>query len=191
MQIPLILKFEAGYEAGAKTANPKVQVLPGKFTDSWDDIDKGKAAADTLFNDGADIVYHASGRCGVGVFNSAKEHGKYAIGVDSDQDDVKQGTVLTSMVKHVDEAVYSTIKDVATDKFTPGTKVYDLKSNGVGLSEPKPYTKDLIGKETLAKVAKMADAIKKGTLKVPSTAETLAAYLKALGTTATAPAAKK
>jgi basic membrane protein A len=190
-QIPLILKFEVGYEAGAKTANPKIQVLPPKFTDSWDNIDLGKAAADTLYNDGADIVYHAAGRCGLGVFNAAKEHGKYAIGVDSDQDDVKQGTILTSMVKHVDQAVYQTIKDTATDKFTPGTKEYNLKVEGVGLSAPKSYTKDVIGKETLARVAKIAESIKKGTLKVPSTPDTLAAYLKTAAATPAAPAPKK
>ncbi|HVT10874.1 MAG TPA: BMP family ABC transporter substrate-binding protein [Fimbriimonadaceae bacterium] len=179
MQMPLIKKFEVGYEAGAKTANPKVEFLPAKYTDSWDDIDKGKAAADVLFNSGADIVYHASGRCGIGVIKSAKEHGKFAIGVDSDQDDVEKGSVLTSMIKHVDQAVYQTIRDTATDSFTPGTKVYDLKSNGVGLSDMK-YTKKLLPKDALAKVNKVAEEIKKGKVKVPSTPEQLTAYLTAL-----------
>jgi basic membrane protein A and related proteins len=182
MEIPLIKKFYAGYAAGAKTANPKVELLPAKYTASWDDIDKGKAAADVLYNEGADIVYHAAGRCGLGVFNSAKEHSKYAIGVDSDQDGVKRGSVLTSMIKHVDQAVYQTIKDVATDKFTPGLKVYDLKSNGVGLSEMK-FTKSIVGKDTLAKVAKLSDQIKKGTLVVPSSEEQLSAYLTKLSAT--------
>lgn len=181
-QMPLIKKFEVGYEAGAKTSNPKVEFLPAKYTDSWDDIDKGKAAADVLFNGGADIVYHASGRCGIGVIKSAKEHGKFAIGVDSDQDDVEKGTVLTSMIKHVDQAVYQTIKDVATDSFTPGKKVYDLKSNGVGLSEMR-FTKKLIPKDAMTKVNKVADEIKKGSLKVPSTDEQLTAYITSLTAT--------
>jgi basic membrane protein A and related proteins len=187
MDIPLIKKFECGYAAGMVTANPKAEFLPAKYTDSWDDADKGKAAADVLFNSGADIVYHAAGRCGLGVIKSAKEHGKFAIGVDSDQDDVEKGTVLTSMVKHVDEALYQTIKDVATGKFTPGTKVYDLKAGGVGLSEMR-FTKKLDGmKEALAKTNKIADLIKKGTLKVPDNQEHLASYVAAL---TAAPAAK-
>lgn len=185
-QIPLIKKFEAGYIAGAKTANPKIEVLPAKYTESWDDIDKGKAAADVLFNGGADIVYHAAGRCGLGVINSAKDHKLFAIGVDSDQDEVAKGQVLTSMIKRVDQAVYATIKDVATEKFTPGTKVYDLKADGVGLSEMK-YTKDIVGKDVIGKVTKIADQIKKGTIKVPSTPEDLTAYLSKLSTTAAQP----
>lgn len=185
MEIPLIKKFEAGYVSGAKTANPKVEILPAKYTDSWDDIDKGKAAAEVLFNGGADIVYHAAGRCGVGVINAAKERKLFAIGVDSDQDDVNgaKGFVLTSMIKHVDQAVLQTIKDTATDKFTPGTKVYDLKVDGVGLS-PMRFTKDIVGKDNLAKVAKIADQIKAGKLKVPSTPEQLTVYLSKLNTAA-------
>jgi basic membrane protein A len=66
-KIPLIEKFEAGYEAGAKTSNPAVTVLPAKYTESWDDTAQGKAAALTLYNGGADVVYHAAGRCGLGV----------------------------------------------------------------------------------------------------------------------------
>lgn len=189
MQIPLIKKFQIGYEAGARTANPKVDVLPAKFTDNWDDIDKGKAAATVLFDGGADIVYHAAGRCGIGVINAAKEHSKFAIGVDRDQDDLAKGSVLTSMVKHVDQAVYQTIKDVATDKFTFNTKVYDLKSNGVGLSEMK-FTKDVIGKDAISKVNKEAEAIKSGKLKVPSTPDALAKYLTDLAA-APAPATTK
>lgn len=190
-QLALIKKFQAGFEAGAKTSNPKVEVLPAKYTDSWDDIDKGKAAADVLFNDGADIVYHAAGRCGVGVINSAKDHSKFAIGVDSDQDDMAKGHVLTSMIKHVDQAVYQTIKDVATDGFTAGTKVYDLKSGGVGLS-PMRFTKNIVGKDTMSKEAKIEDQIKKGTLVVPSTPDQLTAYLSKLAAApATAPAKRK
>lgn len=179
MEIPLIKKFEAGYEAGAKTANPKVEILPAKYTASWDDIDKGKVAADILFTGGADIVYHAAGRCGLGVIKSAKEHNKFAIGVDSDQDDQAKGTVLTSMIKHVDQAVYQTIKDTALDTFTPGTKVYDLKANGVGLSEMK-NTKKLIGTQTIAEVTKIADQIKAGKIVVPSTPDDLTKYLAKL-----------
>ena len=187
MEIPLIKKFECGYDAGARTANPKVEILPAKYTDSWDDIDKGKAAADVLFNSGADIVYHASGRCGIGVIRSAQEHAKLAIGVDSDQDDVAKGFVLTSMIKHVDNAVYQTIKDVATDKFTPGQKVYDLKSGGVGLSDMK-YTKKLLPKDAMTMLNKQADLIKSGKINVPATPDQLTAYLAALNSASATPA---
>jgi len=175
MEIPLIKKFQAGYEAGVKTANPAVEVLPAKYTGDWDSQDKGKVAANVLYAAGADIVYHAAGRAGLGVISAAKEQNKYAIGVDSDQDDVEKGFVLTSMIKHVDEAVYQTIKDLADNKFAAGDKIYDLKSGGVGLSDMK-FTKDKIGKENIAKVKEISAKIVKGDVKVPSTPEELAKY---------------
>jgi basic membrane protein A len=172
----LIKKFETGYRAGALTVNPKIEVT-AKYTESWDDTALGKASASVLFNDGADVVYHAAGRCGLGVIDAAKDAGKYAIGVDSDQDDVAPGVVLTSMIKHVDEAVYQTIKDVQDNTFSPGVKQYDLKSNGVGLSDFK-YTKDKIGQANIDKLNKVADEIKSGKIVVPSKPDELDAYLK-------------
>lgn len=166
MKIDLILKFEAGYKAGALAANPKIVVLPGKYTESWDDTQAGKENAKALFNEGADIVYHAAGRCGVGVIEAAKEMKKFAIGVDSDQDDVAPGAVLTSMIKRVDVAVFQTIKDVQDSKFAPGTKSYDLSVDGVGLSEMK-HTKAVIGEATLKKVEDARKGIIDGTIKVP------------------------
>lgn len=168
MKSALIEKFEAGYDAGALAANPKVDLLPSKYTESWDDTSLGKEAAQTLFSDGADIVYHAAGRCGLGVIQAAKEAGKYAIGVDSDQDDVAPGNVLTSMVKHVDVSVFQTIKDVQAGTFTAGTKRYDLAANGVGLTDFKD-TKEKIGPTVIAAVEAQAAKIKDGSLTVPST----------------------
>ncbi len=174
--IDLIKKFETGYRAGALTVNPKIDVS-AKYTESWDDTALGKASATVLFNGGADVVYHAAGRCGLGVIDAAKDAGKYAIGVDSDQDDVAPGSVLTSMIKRVDEAVYQTIKDVKDGTFAPGTKKYDLKANGVGLSDFK-NTKDKIGQANIDKVNKVAEDIKSGKIVVPSKPEELDAYLK-------------
>ena len=179
MEIPLIKKFQAGYEAGVKTADPAVEVLPAKYTGNWDSQDKGKVAANILYSSGADIVYHAAGRAGLGVIAAAKEQGKYAIGVDSDQDDVEKGSVLTSMIKRVDEAVYQTVKDLASGKFTPGNKVYDLKAGGVGLSEMR-FTKEKIGKANLDKVKAVSDKIVKGEIKVPVNSEELAKYVEKL-----------
>jgi basic membrane protein A len=179
MTTPLIKKFEAGYVAGAETANPKIDATSVKYTESWDDTVAGKAAATVLFNGGCDIVYHAAGRCGLGVITAAKELGKFAIGVDSDQDDQAPGAVLTSMVKHVDEAVFQTIKDVQGGKFTAGTKVYDLKSNGVGLTDFK-YTKDKIGDANIKKLADIRQEIVDGKIVVPTKTEDVPAYVAKL-----------
>ncbi len=183
MKIPLIEKFEAGYTAGAKYANPAIVVLPSKYTGSWDDTSKGKAAANFLYSDGADIVYHAAGRCGLGVFAAAKEANgsgtvsKFAIGVDSDQDDQEKGMVLTSMVKRVDEAVYQTIKDAVENKFAPGTKSYDLAAGGVGLTDFR-NTKEVVGQANLDKIAKVSDLVKTGKLTVPTKLDEIDAFLK-------------
>ncbi len=165
--IPLIKKFEVGYAAGAKAANPKIEMLPAKYTDSWDDTNLGKQIAQVLFSQGADIVYHASGRCGVGVIQAAKEAGKMAIGVDSDQDDLAPGFVLTSMIKKVDEAVFSSIKDLKEGKFEAGSKIYDLKSKGVGISELK-FTKDKLPEGALVKLSQVGEDIVSGKIVVPS-----------------------
>lgn len=165
--IPLIKKFEAGYFAGAKAANPNVQTLPAKYTESWDDTVIGKATAASLFAAGADVVYHAAGRCGLGVIAAAKDAGKLAIGVDSDQDEVAKGTVLTSMVKRVDQAVFSTIQDVKNGAFTAGSKSYDLKANGVGLTDMK-YTKDLLPAGAMEKIEQAKKDIISGKITVPT-----------------------
>jgi basic membrane protein A and related proteins len=178
-EIPLIKKFEAGYIAGAKTANPKVEVLQPKYTGSWDDVGLGKLNAAALYSNGADIVYHAAGRSGLGVFDAAKAANKYAIGVDSDQDDQAEGLVLTSMMKRVDEAVYQTIKDLKEGKFSAGAKIYDLKVNGVGLSDMR-FTKDLIGAENLKKIDDVKQQIIDGKFVVPTDAATLEQYLGSL-----------
>jgi basic membrane protein A len=129
-----------------------------------------------LFDGGADIVYHAAGRAGLGVITAAKEANKWAIGVDSDQDDIEPGRVLTSMVKRVDEAVYQTIMDLKDGKFSPGETIYDLKMNGVGISELK-HTKDTIGAEKLAKVEEIKKKIIAGEIKVPASETAYNAFL--------------
>ena len=176
-KIPLIEKFQAGFEAGAKTANPSIVVLGAKYTDSWDDTAIGKAMADSLFSGGADVVYHAAGRCGLGVIAAAHDaEGKLAIGVDSDQDDEAKGKVLTSMVKHVDDAVFDLIKDVQDDKFTNGTKLYDLASGKVGLTDFR-NTKDKLGPDGMKRLDEAASKIKDGTYKVPDTLAGVTAFL--------------
>ncbi|HVL39705.1 MAG TPA: BMP family ABC transporter substrate-binding protein, partial [Fimbriimonadaceae bacterium] len=166
MEIDLIKKFLAGYAAGAKLANPSVQILPAKYTGNWNDAGIAKEAARALFSQGADIVYHAAGRAGLGVIDAAKDAGKWAIGVDSDQDHIAQGRVLTSMVKRVDEAVFQTIKDLKEGNFSAETKTYDLAANGVGLSEMR-FTKEQVGEENLRKLEEVRAKIISGEIQVP------------------------
>lgn len=167
-ELDLIKKFEYGFAAGVNAANPQATVLPAKYVGSWDNIDNAKIAADALFSSGADIVYHAAGRAGLGVIRAAKDKNLYAIGVDSDQDGEAPGNVLTSMIKNVDAAVFSTIKDMVDGKFESGEKIYDIAQEGVGISELK-YTRELVGPDVLAELMAVKQAIADGDTKVPST----------------------
>lgn len=166
MQLPLIEKFRIGYMCGAKMARKDVEFLPAKYTQDWVNTDKAKVAAEILFGSGADIVYHAAGKAGLGVIAAAKERNMFAIGVDSDQDDVEPGRVLTSMIKNVDEGVFMTVKDFKEGKWASGAVVYDLKAGGVGTSNFK-NTKDVVGAENLKKLDEVKAKIISGEIKVP------------------------
>jgi basic membrane protein A and related proteins len=141
VETDLIKKFEAGYVAGAKAAKPDIKIDSKYLTQPPDfsgfgDVAKGKAAAEGMYQGGADIVYHAAGGSGGGVFSAAKAAGKLAIGVDSDQaktaaEDVR-GVIMTSMIKRVDVGVYTFIKSVKDGAFKAGNTVFDLKADGVG-----------------------------------------------------------
>jgi len=135
MQIPLIKKFEAGYRAGVAAVNPKLQVLvkyAGTTGSAFKDPTKGKELGLSEYNQGADIIFHASGSTGLGVFEAAREKHKLAIGVDSDQYAEAPGFILTSMVKRVDHAVFNTIQQVAQGQWQGGIHVFGLKEQGVG-----------------------------------------------------------
>lgn len=165
--IDLIKKFEYGFRAGVKSVNPGAEVS-AKYTEDWADIAKGQEAAIALFDGGADIVYHASGKCGIGVIKAAKERNKFAIGVDSDQDGEAPGNVLTSMVKRVDNAVFDAAKRVKEGTFKGETMILGVKETGVGLSEMK-YTQDKLPPGAMDKVLAAEKLIKEGALQVPST----------------------
>jgi basic membrane protein A len=135
MEIPLIKKFEAGYAAGVKRVNPKCEVMvkyAGTTGGAFKDPAKGKELALAEYGAGADIIYHASGSTGLGVFEAAREKGTLAIGVDSDQNDEAPGRILTSMVKRVDVAVLNTIRDELAGRFRGGVRVFGLADDGVG-----------------------------------------------------------
>ncbi|WP_336800987.1 BMP family lipoprotein [Kaistia sp. MMO-174] len=158
-------KFIAGYVEGAKAANPEI-VVKIAYSNNFGDPAVGLQMAKAMIEEGADVIYHVAGGTGMGVIQAAKEAGVYAIGVDTDQDGIAPGNVLTSMVKHSDNAVEAVIKDYAADKFPGGqTITLGLKENGVGLSEMK-YTKDRIPPAILEKVEAAKQDILSGKIKV-------------------------
>ncbi len=129
MDIPLIRKFQCGYEQGAKYANPKVETfanMTGTTGAAWNDPSRGGELAKAQFSKGADVVFAAAGGTGMGVYQAAKDAGKLAIGVDSNQNHLQPGTMLTSMLKRVDVAVYNVAKN-----HTPGISALGLKEGGV------------------------------------------------------------
>ena len=137
MDIPLIRRFHMAYEAGAKKINPHITVLAnyvGISSEAWNNPPKGKELAVSQFDSGADIVFAAAGASGLGVFDAAEEKKKFAIGVDSNQDWTKPGLILTSMLKRVDQAVYSTIEESKSGAFVGGVKRFGLVNKGIDYS---------------------------------------------------------
>ncbi len=153
VETPLIQKFEAGYVAGAESVNPDIEVDVTYLTQVPDfsgfaDPAKGKTAAQGMYDNGADIVYHASGGSGGGVFEAASESGNWAIGVDSDQyntaDPSVQESILTSMLKNVNVAVYEYLSQVNDGDFPSGVTTYDLEVDGVGYSTSGGFIDDIV-----------------------------------------------
>ncbi len=171
MQIPLIKKFEAGYVAGVKKANPAATVdvkYAGVDGNAFKNPTKGKELALAIYGAGADIIYHASGSTGLGVFEAAHEKDKLAIGVDSDQQASMPGHVLTSMVKRVDVAVFDTVKDVVDGTFPGGqVHVFGLKEKGVDYVYDDK-NKAMIPDDVHAKVEALRAEIEAGTIVVPT-----------------------
>jgi basic membrane protein A and related proteins len=143
--VDLIKKFEAGFIAGAKAAKPDVKILPNYLSTpaeackGFNDPPNGTKQANGLYDQGADIIYAAAGGSGTGVFEAAKAKNTLAIGVDSDQyntvsDASLKPFIMTSMLKRVDTAVFNFVKDYGEGKFQAGSRVFDLKSEGVGYS---------------------------------------------------------
>jgi basic membrane protein A len=143
VQVPLIEKFEVGFMEGAKQVKPDIEVQTVYLTQPPDfsgfgDPAKGRTAAQGMFDAGADVVYHAAGGSGGGLFEAAKAAGALAIGVDSDQFETAapdvQDVILTSMVKRVDVAVFDFLSSVAEGEVEAGPRVYDLEQGGVDYS---------------------------------------------------------
>ncbi len=155
----LIEKFEAGYIAGAKAVNPDIEIISEYITefpdfDGFNDPASGRETALAMYEQGADIIYHAAGGTGTGLFTAAKIHTDqsgskvWAIGVDSDQydtvsDDLRE-FVLTSMLKRVDTSVFETIKAHVNGDFSAGEIRYDLSVDGVGYSTSGGFVDDIV-----------------------------------------------
>lgn len=142
MDIPLIHKFETGYEEGARYVNPNIKVIDnyvGVTDSAWNNPGKGKELALNQIEKGVDVIFTAAGNSGLGAFDAVEQYGrndegeanKFVIGVDANQNGLKPGFVLTSMVKRVDNAVYDVVKEVLDGKFRGGFHVFGLEKDGV------------------------------------------------------------
>jgi basic membrane protein A len=146
MDIPLIRKFAVGYEEGAKYINPKIEIfqnMTGTTPAAWNDPTRGGELARSQFDRGADVVYAAAGATGLGVLQAAKDRGRLAIGVDSNQNYLYPGTILTSMVKRVDLAVYEAFKTAREGLWQAGVRNLGVAESGVGFSLDQ-YNRSLI-----------------------------------------------
>ncbi len=153
MDIPLIRKFACGYVGGAKSAGATevIQNYTGDTPAAWNDPTKGGEITKSQMSQGADVVYAAAGGTGVGVLQAAADAGNYGIGVDSNQNYLQPGHVLTSMLKRVDLAVYDAFMDANNGEFTAGINVLGLAEDGVGYAVDE-HNEDLITDEMKAAV---------------------------------------
>jgi len=165
--------FDYGYQAGVKYANPDVTVLR-QYAESFNDSAKGKAIANQMYQDGADIVFHAAGGVGDGVIEAAKEQGKYAIGVDRDQNDLAPDNVITSAMKRVDIGMYTIVQQLKEGNFPGGqTVVLGLADGGVDIA---PTSDKHVPKEILDEVEVLKQKVIDGEIEVPYNADTFASF---------------
>ena len=163
----LINRFYAGYAQGARYVKPDIKVLPVYIggSNSFNDQASAKAKTETLIQQGADIIYHAAGASGLGAFQAVKEKNVYGIGVDSNQDNLYPGIILTSMMKYVDNTVFDIIKATMDGKFEAKVQTFGVKENGVGTTNFE-FTKDKIGEENIKRLEQIKQDIKDGKIQV-------------------------
>jgi basic membrane protein A len=168
MDIPLIRAFACGYAQGAKAANADVTVLEnmtGTTPAAWNDPAKGAELAQGQMDRGADVIYQAAGGTGMGVIRAAADAGKLSIGVDSNQNHLASGSVLTSMLKRVDVAAYQTMKDAMSGDFDTGVRVLGLAEGGVGYALDE-HNEALMTAEMQDALNAASDKIKSGEISV-------------------------
>ncbi len=173
MDIPLIRRFELGYRAGAedeaKRNRKKIKMISnyiGITADSWNNPAKAKELAVSQYDSGVQVIFSAAGASNSGLFDAAEEKRKFAIGVDSNQNWVKPGRILTSMVKRVDEAVYRSCKDVADSKFKGGVYQFGLEDRGVDYSLDD-NNRALLTPAMIARIEELKQEIISGKVQVP------------------------
>ncbi|MBA2539341.1 MAG: BMP family ABC transporter substrate-binding protein [Deltaproteobacteria bacterium] len=169
MKIPLIRKFEAGYEAGVHHVCPECRVLgayAGTEPKAFADPTKGEELASAQYGQGADIIFHAAGKTGDGVFAAARRRKARAIGVDSDQHDNAPCCVMTSMVKRVDVAVLDVIRELAAGKFKGGLRELGLAEDGVTFIADE-RNRGLLPLDVVSKVKKLGEQIVARKITVP------------------------
>ncbi len=174
MDVPFLNRFTAAYAQGAKYINPNIQVIIkpiGSDETAFNDPAKCKSIALSMYAQGCDVIYHAAGGSGSGLFDAAKQVNKYAIGCNSDQDYMAPGLILTSMMKRVDVATYTVIKETVDGTFKAGTDLYNVANNGIGITDLK-YTKNIIGAANIAKINSIKQDIIDGKIKVIDTLAT-------------------
>ena len=175
MELPVIDTFKYGYMAGVKAANPDAKVQ-AQYANSFTDQAKGKAIANQMYTNGADIVFTCGGDVGTGAIEAAKENGKYAIGVDRDQSDLAPQNVLTSAIKRVDAGVFETVKSYVNGTFEGGTTTtYGLEENAVGVPDT---TKNLVSQDILDLVEETITKLKNKEITVPKNEEEYNAMFK-------------
>ena len=176
MDIPLIHRFQKGYEEGAKAVNPNATVIVnyvGVNDAAWNNPAKGKELALAQIEKGADVIFTAAGNSGLGAFDAVEQYGrnpqgeanKFVIGVDSNQNAVKPGFVLTSMVKRVDNAVYDAVKEVLEGRFKGGFHTFGLEKDGVVFALDE-HNRSLIPEEVLTRVGDARGKIIGGEIEV-------------------------
>jgi basic membrane protein A len=168
MDVDLIKRFELGYREGVAHANPKAKVIAnyvGVTSEAWMNPTKGKELALSQIGQGADIIFTAAGATNTGVFDAIEEKNKLAIGVDSNQNWVKPGKILTSMLKRVDVAVYNIIKAEKEGRFVWGNKYFGLADKGVDYALDQ-YNESLIPEEMRKKIEKTRAEVLSGKIQV-------------------------
>ena len=168
MDVPLIRKFACGYVQGVKAQNPDatvIQNMTGTTPAAWNDQTRGAELTRAQISQGADVVYHAAGGTGIGVLQAAADAGILGIGVDSNQNYLHPGSILTSMVKRVDNAVYESFMDSAGDEFDTNTQIMDLETEGVGYAMDQ-YNAELITDDMIERVESAKDQIIAGNIQV-------------------------
>lgn len=168
MDVPLIRNFAYGYVQGAKYVKPNITVVSemiGAGKDAWNNPTRAATLANKQFDNGTDVIFAAAGGSGLGVLSAAAERKKFAIGVDSNQNGLFPGFVLTSMVKRVDKAIYDAMESITVGSWQPGIKYLGVKENALDFAVDA-NNKDLLTRDMIQKVEATKDLIVRGVVNV-------------------------